>query len=61
MDQHKGKTVRITIDGNDNYQLDGDVIGDSTTFFTSAGGLGGTCGGRDVRRSPFRSSATVGS
>jgi aryl-alcohol dehydrogenase-like predicted oxidoreductase len=26
-----------------------------------AGGLGGTCGGRDVRRSLFRSSATVGS
>jgi diacylglycerol kinase family enzyme len=24
--------VRITIDGKDNYQLDGDVVGESTTL-----------------------------
>ena len=33
VDQHKGKTVRLTIDGKDNYQLDGDVVGESTTLF----------------------------
>jgi len=32
VDQYTGKTVRITIDGKDNYQLDGDVIGESTTL-----------------------------
>ena len=32
VDQYTGKTVRITIDGEDNYQLDGDVIGESTTL-----------------------------
>jgi len=25
--------VRITIDGKENYQLDGDVVGESTTLF----------------------------
>ena len=33
VDQRKGKTVRIMIDGKDNYQLDGDVVGESTTLF----------------------------
>lgn len=33
VDQRTGKTVRIIIDGNDNYQLDGDVVGESTTLF----------------------------
>jgi diacylglycerol kinase (ATP) len=33
VDQHTGKTVRIIIDGKDNYQLDGDVVGESTTLF----------------------------
>jgi diacylglycerol kinase (ATP) len=32
VDQHLGKTVRIMIDGKDNYQLDGDVVGESTTL-----------------------------
>jgi len=32
VDQRKGKTVRIIIDGRDNYQLDGDVVGESTTL-----------------------------
>ena len=32
VDQRKGKSVRIVIDGKDNYQLDGDVIGESTTL-----------------------------
>ena len=32
VDQRKGKTVRIVIDGKDNYQLDGDVVGESTTL-----------------------------
>jgi diacylglycerol kinase (ATP) len=33
VDQHTGKTVRIIIDGKENYQLDGDVVGESTTLF----------------------------
>jgi diacylglycerol kinase (ATP) len=33
VDQHTGKTVRIIIDGKDDYQLDGDVVGESTTLF----------------------------
>jgi diacylglycerol kinase (ATP) len=33
VDQRTGKTVRIIIDGKDNYQLDGDVVGESTTLF----------------------------
>jgi diacylglycerol kinase (ATP) len=33
VDQRKGKNVRIIIDGKDNYQLDGDVVGESTTLF----------------------------
>jgi diacylglycerol kinase (ATP) len=33
VDQHIGKTVRIMIDGKDNYQLDGDVVGESTNLF----------------------------
>jgi diacylglycerol kinase (ATP) len=33
VDQHAGKRVRIVIDGKDNYQLDGDVVGESTTLF----------------------------
>jgi diacylglycerol kinase (ATP) len=32
VDQHMGKTVRITIDGKDNYQLDGDVVASTTLF-----------------------------
>ncbi len=32
VDQHMGKRVRIKIDGKDNYQLDGDVVGESTTL-----------------------------
>jgi diacylglycerol kinase (ATP) len=32
VDQHMGKRVRIRIDGKDNYQLDGDVVGESTTL-----------------------------
>jgi diacylglycerol kinase (ATP) len=32
VDQHMGKRVRIKIHGKDNYQLDGDVVGDSTTL-----------------------------
>jgi diacylglycerol kinase (ATP) len=32
VDQLQGKTVRIIIDGKDNYQLDGDVVGESTTL-----------------------------
>jgi diacylglycerol kinase family enzyme len=32
VDQHMGKRVRITIHGKDNYQLDGDVVGESTTL-----------------------------
>ena len=33
VDQHRGKTVQIIIDGKENYQLDGDVVGESTTLF----------------------------
>jgi hypothetical protein len=33
VDQRKGKSVRIIIDGKDNYQFDGDVVGESTTLF----------------------------
>jgi hypothetical protein len=33
VDQHMGKTVRIKIHGKDNYQLDGDVVSESTTLF----------------------------
>jgi diacylglycerol kinase (ATP) len=33
VDQHMGRRVRIMIDGKDNYQLDGDVVGESTTLF----------------------------
>jgi diacylglycerol kinase (ATP) len=33
VDQHTGKTVRIIIDGKEDYQLDGDVVGESTTLF----------------------------
>ena len=33
VDQRKEEQVRITIDGKDSYQLDGDVIGESTTLF----------------------------
>ena len=32
VDQHTGKRVRIKIHGKDNYQLDGDVVGESTTL-----------------------------
>jgi YegS/Rv2252/BmrU family lipid kinase len=32
VDQHTGKRVRIKIHGKDNYQLDGDVIGESSTL-----------------------------
>jgi diacylglycerol kinase (ATP) len=32
VDQHTGNTVTIRIDGADNYQLDGDVIGECTTL-----------------------------
>jgi YegS/Rv2252/BmrU family lipid kinase len=32
VDQHVGKRVRIKIHGKDNYQLDGDVVGESTTL-----------------------------
>ena len=32
VDQYTGKRVRIIIDGKDNYQLDGDVVGESTTL-----------------------------
>jgi diacylglycerol kinase (ATP) len=32
VDQRKGKRVRIKIHGKDNYQLDGDVVGESTTL-----------------------------
>jgi diacylglycerol kinase (ATP) len=33
VDERKGKSVRIVIDGKENYQLDGDVVGESTTLF----------------------------
>jgi diacylglycerol kinase family enzyme len=33
VDQHTAKKVRITIHGKDNYQLDGDVVGEATTLF----------------------------
>ena len=32
VDQHTGKRVRIRIHGKDNYQLDGDVVGEATTL-----------------------------
>jgi diacylglycerol kinase (ATP) len=32
VDQHVGKRVRIKIHGKDNYQLDGDVVGESNTL-----------------------------
>jgi diacylglycerol kinase (ATP) len=32
VDQRTGNKVRIVIDGKDNYQLDGDVVGESTTL-----------------------------
>jgi diacylglycerol kinase (ATP) len=32
VDQHTGKRVGIIIDGKENYQLDGDVVGESTTL-----------------------------
>jgi diacylglycerol kinase family enzyme len=32
VDQRTGKRVRIIIDGKENYQLDGDVVGESTTL-----------------------------
>jgi diacylglycerol kinase (ATP) len=33
VDERKGKRVRIKIHGKENYQLDGDVFGESTTLF----------------------------
>ena len=33
VDQQKGKKVRIIIDGKENYQLDGDIVGESSTLF----------------------------
>jgi diacylglycerol kinase (ATP) len=32
VDQHSGKTVKIEIDGVENYQLDGDVVGECTVL-----------------------------
>ena len=32
VDQHSGRRVEIMIDRKDNYQLDGDVVGESTTL-----------------------------
>jgi diacylglycerol kinase (ATP) len=32
VDQHTGKRVRITINGKENYQLDGDVVGECTVL-----------------------------
>lgn len=32
VDQHSGRRVGIRIDGKDNYQLDGDVVGESTSL-----------------------------
>jgi diacylglycerol kinase (ATP) len=32
VDQHSGRRVVIRIDGTDNYQLDGDVVGESATL-----------------------------
>ena len=32
VDQHSGKRVGIRIDGKDNYQLDDDIVGESTTL-----------------------------
>jgi diacylglycerol kinase (ATP) len=32
VDQYTAKRVRITIDGKDDYQLDGDIVGESTTL-----------------------------
>ena len=32
VDQHTGKRVRIKLHGKDNYQLDGDVVGEATTL-----------------------------
>ncbi|MFL6046358.1 MAG: diacylglycerol/lipid kinase family protein [Propionibacteriaceae bacterium] len=32
VDQHSGKRMGIKIDGKDNYQLDGDIVGQSTTL-----------------------------
>jgi diacylglycerol kinase (ATP) len=32
VDQRTGKRVRIIIDGKENYQVDGDVVGESTTL-----------------------------
>ena len=32
VDQHSGRRVEIRIDDKDNYQLDGDVVGKSTTL-----------------------------
>jgi diacylglycerol kinase (ATP) len=32
VDQHSGKRVEIRIDGQDNYQLDGDIVGESTSL-----------------------------
>jgi diacylglycerol kinase (ATP) len=32
VDQHSGRRVGIRIDGKDNYQLDGDVGGESRTL-----------------------------
>ena len=62
VDQHTGKHVRIKIHGKDNYQLDGDVVGESTTLTAEIqpGALnirtpctteqGGGSAGRDARR-----------
>lgn len=32
VDQRSGKVVRVKIHGKDNYQLDGDVVGQGTTL-----------------------------
>ena len=32
VDQHRGKKVRIKLHGKDNYQLDGDVVGEATAL-----------------------------
>ena len=32
VDQHRGKKVRIKLHGKDNYQLDGDMVGEATAL-----------------------------
>jgi diacylglycerol kinase (ATP) len=55
VDQHSGRRVRIRIDGKDNYQLDGDVVGESTSLTAEIQpGALTVCAPAPVPRTPHR-------